>query len=707
MRSQSIRSKIRALILIPLFALGVVSFLAFVFFSRREISLRTTTDVRAAKSTLDTFLSEKRSHLALETKLLAQVPQFRSLALDGGESGAAGLSSDRATAQTAVDNYSFGDNMILVASNGKELASTGPLKGASPQMIKRFGWKNAEDGLTWSGLVELPRGLYLAATAPLMVGDYAHGAAICYSRIDSSTLRTLASQLSAQIAFVQNGNVVACSSLMTPFNVDTEGQSVLTQINGEDYIGAYSPLKEAGANTGFVTFRNANEIIGPSKLFLMLFFAVTALGILFAAVLSEAFARNLVGPLETIVRAAVTLGRGEYPAPFSVERQDEIGVLQGAFNRMTVSLQDNEQKLRAMIDLDPLTELANHRRFKEQLTLALEHPGDLGIVIFDIDHFSEYNRANGFAEGDVVLKGCGAILKELAPEASVVARYGGEEFAILAVGRTPEELHQLGTYILAAFTGLGYGLTLSAGCAQRAVGTDKSGSLCLAAELAAAQAKQLGRNQISDFRAIAQDGADPYELNRFLQDGTIATIQALAAAVDAKDPYTKGHSQRVAEYASDLCRQMGGTDAEVELVYRTGTLHDVGKIGVPDHVLKKPGPLTPEERAVMETHPALGEVIVRKVPQLQDTLPGVRNHHERWDGRGYPDGLIGESIPRLGRILAVADTYDAMTSDRPYRKGLSAEIALAEIEKNAGIQFEPALAHAFVDMMRGRSQMAA
>jgi len=691
MNIHSIRSKIRSLILVPLLALGIIAFFAFGLLSRREIAQRTSMDVRAAKSTLETFLSEKRKHLELETKLLAQVPYFK----------AAAQSHDRATTQVEVNQYfpSMSDGLILVTEGGTELASSGPLKGASPSTIAKLGWTSARDGKSWSGLVVLPKGLFLAATAPFMYGDFPKGAAICYSPMNDATLQTLAQQLSVQIAIVEGDKVVARSTSMKPFKLDGKTTGIYTQVGGEDYVGAYSAFRGAGDGTGFVTFRNANDIIGPSKLFLLMFFTLVALGFLLTAGLSEAFTRNLVRPLEGVVQAAIVLARGEYPEPFEVTRKDEIGLLQGVFNRMTRALQDHEQKLRAMIDIDPLTDLINHRRFKEQLSVELEKAESLSIVMLDIDHFSEFNSTKGMADGDTVLKACAALLLEITPEGAMVARYGGEEFALMIPSCELEDARALAESALAKFASLGFELTLSAGCAQKGTGTDQVGSLCLAAELALAQAKQLGRNQVSDFNTLAQDGTDPYQLNRFLQDGTIATIQALAAAVDAKDAYTKGHSQRVAEYAADLCRFVGGADSEVELVYRTGTLHDVGKIGVPDQVLNKPGPLTPEERAVMETHPALGEIIVRKVPQLADTLPGVRNHHERWDGKGYPDGLAGDAIPRLGRILAVADTYDAMTSDRPYRKGLPVEVALAEIAKNAGIQFEPTLAQAFVEMM--------
>ena len=141
------------------------------------------------------------------------------------------------------------------------------------------------------------------------------------------------------------------------------------------------------------------------------------------------------------------------------------------------------------------------------------------------------------------------------------------------------------------------------------------------------------------------------------------------------------------------------------MIYRCGTLHDVGKIGVPDAILKKPARLDDEEQRVMETHPALGEIIVRRAPQLEDMLPGVRHHHERWDGRGYPDGLMADAIPRLARFIAIADTFDAMTSDRPYRKALTVQQALDEIQRGAGTQFEPSLALAFVRMMTLHGQV--
>ncbi|NJP39170.1 HD-GYP domain-containing protein [Alkalicoccus luteus] len=176
-----------------------------------------------------------------------------------------------------------------------------------------------------------------------------------------------------------------------------------------------------------------------------------------------------------------------------------------------------------------------------------------------------------------------------------------------------------------------------------------------------------------------------------------------AAALDARDEYTAGHSRRVASYAVSIAKEAGFSESEQDLVYKAGLLHDVGKIGVPDSILLKTGKLTETEYAAMKKHPEIGEqmLIEANLPgEWIGVLPGVRHHHERMDGTGYPDGLTGQNIPVLGRLLAVADSYDAMTSDRPYVKGISARQALRAIEEGKGRQFDPRFADAFLYVMK-------
>jgi putative nucleotidyltransferase with HDIG domain len=173
------------------------------------------------------------------------------------------------------------------------------------------------------------------------------------------------------------------------------------------------------------------------------------------------------------------------------------------------------------------------------------------------------------------------------------------------------------------------------------------------------------------------------------QELFINSIRTLAAAIDAKDPYTRGHSERVARYSVMIARHMDLTPEEVRTVRLGALLHDVGKIGIDDRILRKPTALTAEEFEVMKTHPVKGAVIMGQIPQLKEVVPGIRHHHEKWAGGGYPDGLAGESIPRIARIIAVADTFDAMTTTRPYQKAMPLPYVIERIRNFAGRSVDP------------------
>lgn len=174
----------------------------------------------------------------------------------------------------------------------------------------------------------------------------------------------------------------------------------------------------------------------------------------------------------------------------------------------------------------------------------------------------------------------------------------------------------------------------------------------------------------------------------------LGTVRALTRSIDAKDRYTCGHSERVATISRRLLLALGGTEQQADRVYLCGMLHDIGKIGIPEEVLHKPGKLTPEQFSMIKQHPTVGAAILDGIGELEDVVPGVLHHHERLDGLGYPKGLKGDDIPLYARVLAVADTFDAMTSERPYRKALSVQVATEELQRHAGTQFDPAVVEA-------------
>jgi HD-GYP domain-containing protein (c-di-GMP phosphodiesterase class II) len=183
--------------------------------------------------------------------------------------------------------------------------------------------------------------------------------------------------------------------------------------------------------------------------------------------------------------------------------------------------------------------------------------------------------------------------------------------------------------------------------------------------------------------------------NLTLEENFQQTVAGFAQALEESDRYTRGHSERVAMYAELIATSLDLPETEVQTVVKAGLMHDIGKIGIRYEKLNKPGKLTPEEVSMFRTHPAKGKRILEPIPFMRDIIPGCWCHHESFDGGGYPQGLMGENIPLLGRIVAVADTYDAMTSDRAYRKALPHEVAVAELERCAGAQFDPIVVGAF------------
>jgi HD-GYP domain-containing protein (c-di-GMP phosphodiesterase class II) len=178
----------------------------------------------------------------------------------------------------------------------------------------------------------------------------------------------------------------------------------------------------------------------------------------------------------------------------------------------------------------------------------------------------------------------------------------------------------------------------------------------------------------------------------------MGTVRALSASIDAKDRYTRGHSERVAHLGAEIAKAMGMEPAQIERVRLAGLLHDLGKIGVPEAVLLKPGRLSEAEFELIKTHPTIGYTILKDIEPLEDVLPGVLYHHERWDGRGYPRGLKGTQIPLLGRMLAVADAFDAMSSDRAYRPRIERDKVLQELRVGAGEQWDKNIVREFLNV---------
>jgi len=364
---------------------------------------------------------------------------------------------------------------------------------------------------------------------------------------------------------------------------------------------------------------------------------------------------------------------------------------QGRITRQTAALIESARR-------DPVTGLLNHGTVVEVLASALEDARPTGSVVavalLDVDNFTLINEVYGHAAGDEVLRRVATLQEEV--EASwTIGRFGPDEFLVVAPGISASRVEG----VLTAFrrriaeSSVQFGqseqlpITFSAGVAAYPEQADSATELLSSCTLTLGEAKSAGGDMIRVADRTADERADARGFD---------VLQGLVVAVDNKDRYTKRHSEDVARYASFIARRLGLDEEFQSTVRLAGLLHDVGKIGIPDAVLRKPGGLSADEAEVVKQHVALGDAIVRDLPNIELVRAGIRHHHERWDGHGYLHGLEEESIPLIARILSVADVFSAMTTTRPYRKALPLSEALKRLGDAAGTQLDELLVTTFI-----------
>jgi diguanylate cyclase (GGDEF)-like protein len=357
---------------------------------------------------------------------------------------------------------------------------------------------------------------------------------------------------------------------------------------------------------------------------------------------------------------------------------------------------DARTQLLAQATSDPLTGLVNHRTFHERLheevALAHRHRRALSVAVFDVDRFKHVNDTLGHVVGDAVIVEVARRVRAVAREGEIVARIGGDEFALLLPGTAAANALQAADRLrrsvgAARFNGVGH-LTLSGGVCDLSQAADGEELLRLA-DGALYWAKLRGRDACLRYSPdVVEELSATERAERLERSQAMAAVRALARAIDAKDPATTRHSERVAELTARLAEEAGWPAARVTRLRDAALVHDVGKIGVPDAILSKPGGLTDAEYEVIKRHADLGARIAAEVLDDEQTA-WVRGHHERYDGRGYPDELAGAAISDGARLLALADAWDAMTGARVYSAPMASAEALAECREQCGRQFAP------------------
>lgn len=396
------------------------------------------------------------------------------------------------------------------------------------------------------------------------------------------------------------------------------------------------------------------------------------------------------------------------------------------------------EKVNESTNLDSLTMLSNHRGFQEILTNELAKAdarnAKLSVIMMDINNISKINRELGHAKGDEVIKLVAEKVKQNIRSSDSAGRYGGDELAIILPDTDTDEAKYIAEYLTYSLSccfvddvgpvKVAVGITTFPECTR-----DQEKLLILAEQaMYVSQSKGYKDGMSAIISSLDFNFWDDTALNSFAEILTkrhaqiginfeeelvqkfnnekissknhlMEMVTSLASAIDAKDTYTKGHSTSVSRYAEALARAINLPEHEVERITLGGLLHDVGKIGIPETVLKKPTHLSEEEWEIMKQHPIIGaEKVLMPNEALRDLIPIVKYHHEHWDGTGYPEKLKAEEIPFSARIVSIADAYHALISDRPYRKGLGVEKACEILKMGSGIQWDPDLVRQFIQI---------
>jgi diguanylate cyclase (GGDEF)-like protein/PAS domain S-box-containing protein len=371
-------------------------------------------------------------------------------------------------------------------------------------------------------------------------------------------------------------------------------------------------------------------------------------------------------------------------AVYTDTNDEQVEALEGIIIDITANKRAHE-RIQYMDIHDSFTGLYNRKYYESvKRDLDTQQTCPVGIVLVDINGVRIINDAFGHEEGDVLIRRTASILTACCREEDIVSRNGSDDFAVIMpladeaeVVHLIERIHVVCADVNQELYGEESRLSISAGYGFRLTVEDSMNKAEKDAE------ESLNKSKLLEQRSHQN-----------------VMLSSIMATMYAKSQETEAHSQRIARFARLIAGEIGLGQLQLDELDLLSKLHDVGKVGIDDRILNKPAGLTPEEWAVMRTHPEIGHRILMVSPELRNIAEYVLNHHERWDGRGYPNGRTGESIPLLSRILSIADAYDAMTEDRIYRPALPREHALKEIEKNAGTQFDPQLANLFVEYMR-------
>ena len=568
-----------------------------------------------------------------------------------------------------------------------------------------------------NSLICINGNLYAVAVGPILdlkMKNSSEGAAVFGRKIDEAKLKVLENKYNLdltvciddqkiegdgipddKIAGFYQKNIANGGNIYEDANYTFTSIPIVNPIEGKqaDLLIGKSTAEFAGT---YQTIRRSALIACCMVLILVLIFGFL-------------FSKSITSSLREMERKIRSMGENCKLEPIDVEGSREVKTVIDALNSLSDKIKEQEESaglLQEKIIIDGLTGLFNHKHFYEKLQQISTLNATFSILFIDIDFFKMVNDNFGHANGDCVLRKIGFLIQNIVGSGSPAFRYGGEEFTailyhtdaeialsyaekIRIAVRTDSELQQFVKFVP---------VSVSIGIASYPKDSLELDDLVKKADKAMYYAKNQGRDQCINYFTGIEDYFDS-ETSDFKQDSVVNAAFALAAATDVKDFYTAEHSAFIIEMVMLIGEKLGFNSRERYNLRLSALLYDCGKIGVPDYILNKTAPLTEDEWKIIRNHAESGAAIIKYLVASADVYNCVLYHHEWWNGSGYPEGLKGEEIPLGARIIHVVDSYNAMITDRPYRKALSNSSAIEQLILFKGKQFDPAIVDCFLGMI--------
>ncbi len=730
---RSIRGRVgRLLLLVGL--LPLLGMAGYIMVSQRAVLSRTANDNLANHALLEAASVERiLDAAASDLEVLASNPVLQS--------STASLDEKSEQLEQAQGFFEIFEDITLIDPDGNVIDSTTYSYHGS--WLDKSWFKTALAGtpaMSEAHLIPSPSRLVVVFTAPVITSGQV--SAVVAGQMNMERVWAVLDDIGIGdtgylVAVDRNGNLIS----------HPDKELLLTKLGGrEKPNGSATTLLELPAGNGtnsltgqaaevnllgwrVVALQDSSEARALADDTLETVAIAAAVVVALTIVASIVLSNGIAHPVTALAAGMRKIAAGSLHQRVPPARLHEIDDLSASFNTMATNLEESTRQLkdaneelerryqeladaRRQAATDGLTGLANHRALQETLAREVErslrHGRPVAVLMMDIDGFKLFNDTYGYQSGDDVLRQVAQVLRKTCRASDFVGRYGGDEFMAILPETEREGAVSSASRIADAFAhervptkdGQEIPLTLSIGLAVCPEDSRHKEELLAYADASLYEAKQGsgGSGAASDV-SVGEVLAS--------QRTPFGVLDSLVQAIDRKDRYTRRHSQQDAEFAVALGEALDLSEGSIRALRIAGFLHDVGKIGVPDRILKKPGPLTEVERAMMRSHVKLSNLIIQGLPNLQDVSDAIYSHHERWDGAGYPRGLKGEEIPLLGRVLAVVDAYSAMILDRPYRKALTHEEAIQELRRNAGAQFDAELVDIFVAQLDSGQETAA